>query len=454
MTSLFKPLYAALFCVVVLVACGKPTDGPKVETAELENGLEIIVIPDFRADVVTHMLWYRVGSADEPNGKSGIAHFFEHLMFRGTENIPPGEFSKTVARLGGQDNAFTSYDYTAYFQRITKDKLGKMMEMEAERMQKLIIQDEIVAIERDVILEERSSRVDGRPASLLSEQLRLRLHKGTAYEVPVIGWRAEIEKLNAVDATNFYHRYYAPDNAVLVVAGAVTLDEVLALAQTHYGDLQPSGQPRARRIAATDLTVAGFDQAEVLADPRVRQPSWQRLYRLPQYSSADKRQFAAADVLAEILGGGLTGRLYQTLVIAQKLAVNVGAYSDSSRLDNGEFMIYAVPAPQVDFAELARAIDDEITTMQTAEVGADSLRRAKRQLMSDLVFARDSQQSMANIFGSAAMIGLSPDDVLAWVDEIDAVTANDVRRAAQAFLKPRHSVTGHLTGEMETGGQP
>ncbi|MCH1486260.1 MAG: insulinase family protein, partial [Alphaproteobacteria bacterium] len=329
-----------------------------------------------------------------------------------------------------------------------------MMEMEAERMQKLIIQDEIVAIERDVILEERSSRVDGRPASLLSEQLRHRLHKGTAYEVPVIGWRAEIEKLNAVDATNFYRRYYAPDNAVLVVAGAVTLDEVLALAQTHYGDLQPSGQPRARRIAATDLTVAGFDQAEVLADARVRQPSWQRLYRLPQYSSADKRQFAAADVLAEILGGGLTGRLYQTLVVTQKLAVNVGAYSDSSRLDNGEFMIYAVPAPQVEFAELARAIDDEITTMQTAEVGADSLRRAKRQLVSDLVFARDSQQSMANIFGSAAMIGLSPDDVLAWVDEIDAVTANDVRRAAQAFLKPRHSVTGHLTGEMETGGQP
>ena len=147
MMSLPKTLYAALFCMLTLTACGKAPDGPKVETAALENGLEIIVIPDFRADVVTHMLWYRVGSADEPKGKSGIAHFFEHLMFRGTENIPPGEFSKTVARLGGQDNAFTSYDYTAYFQRIAKDKLGKMMEMEAERMQKLIIQDDIVAIE-------------------------------------------------------------------------------------------------------------------------------------------------------------------------------------------------------------------------------------------------------------------------------------------------------------------
>ena len=450
MMSAPKPLYVALFCVLALAACGKAPDGPKVETATLENGLDIIVIPDFRADVVTHMLWYRVGSADEPKGKSGIAHFFEHLMFRGTENIPPGEFSKTVARLGGQDNAFTSYDYTAYFQRIAKDKLGKMMEMEAERMQKLIIQDDIVAIERDVILEERSMRVDGRPASLLSEELRHRLHEGTSYEVPVIGWRAEIEKLNAADASAFYRRYYAPDNAVLVVAGAVTLDEVLALAQTHYGGLKPSGRPRAPRIAATDLTVANHAQAEVLADARVRQPSWQRLYRLPQYKSAAKRQFAAADVLAEILGGGLTGRLYQELVVTQKLAVNVGAYSDSSRLDNGEFMVYAVPAPQVGFAELASAIEGEINKAQTTQMDADAMRRAKRQLVSDLVFARDSQQSMANIFGSAAMIGLSPEDVLAWVDEIEAVTADDVRRAAQAFLVAAHSVTGHLTGNIET----
>jgi zinc protease len=444
MMSSAKSFYAALICVCLLAACTPAPDGPKVGTARLANGLEIIVIPDSRADVVTHMLWYRVGSADEPKGKSGIAHFFEHLMFRGTENIPPGEFSKTVARLGGQDNAFTSYDYTAYFQRIAKVKLAQMMAMEAERMQKLIIKDDIVAIERDVILEERSMRVDGRPASLLSEKMRHRLHKGTAYEVPVIGWRAEIEKLNAADATAFYRRYYAPDNAVLVVAGAVTLDEVLALAQTHYGALHASGRPRAPRQVATDLTVAQYEQAEVLADARVRQPSWQRLYRLPQYQPAHKRQFAAADVLAEILGGGLTARLYQELVVTQKLAVNIGAYSDSSRLDNGEFMIYAVPAPQVDFARLAAAIDDEIAKLQNAIPDADALRRAKRQLVSELVFARDSQESMANIFGSAAMIGLSPEDVLAWVDEIDAVRAEDVQRAAQNFLLPAHAVTGHL----------
>ena len=446
-----KRKIAALFLAFALAACEGAPDGPQIETAALDNGLEIIVIPDYRADVVTHMLWYRVGSADEPKGKSGIAHFFEHLMFRGTQNIPSGEFSKTVARLGGQDNAFTSYDYTAYFQRIAKDKLGQMMQMEAERMQKLIIQPDIVAIERDVILEERSMRVDGRPSSLLAEQMRKRLHQGTAYEVPVIGWRTEIERLNADDAQRFYRRYYAPDNAVLVVAGAVSLSEVRALAQTHYGPLRPSGTPRTPRVVAQNLRVADYMQPEILADARVRQNSWWRYYRLPQYQRADKRQFAAADVLAEILSGGLTGRFYQKLVVEKKLAVNAGAYSDSSRLDNGEFVIYATPAPKTDFADLAQAIEAEIDALKNLMVDDDELRRAKRQLVSDLVYARDSQQSMANIFGRAAMLGLRPDEVLGWVDEIENVSAGDVREAAQELLVARHSVTGHLTGIVTAG---
>ena len=443
-----KSKIAILFVVFALAACGRASDGPRIETSRLDNGLDIIVIPDFRADVVTHMLWYRVGSADEPKGKSGIAHFFEHLMFRGTENIPSGEFSKTVARLGGQDNAFTSYDYTAYFQRIAKDKLGQMMQMEAERMQKLIIQPDIVAVERDVILEERSMRVDGRPSSLLAEQMRKRLHRGTAYEVPVIGWRKEIEQLNAEDARRFYRRYYAPDNAVLVVAGAVTLNEVTTLAQRHYGPLKPSGTPRNKRVAAQDLVVDEYQRAEVMADARVRQNSWRRYYRLPQYQRADKRQFAAADVLAEILSGGLTGRLYQSLVVEKKLAVNAGAYSDSSRLDNGEFVIYATPTAETEFDVLARAIEAEIDNLKNHKASAAELRRAKRQLVSDLVYARDSQQSMANIFGRAAMLGLSPDDVLGWVDEIENVSAQEVRQAAQNLLLAERSITGHLTGNV------
>lgn len=436
--------------VLALAACDARQAGPQVETARLDNGLDIIVIPDYRADVVTHMLWYRVGSADEPKGKSGIAHFFEHLMFRGTENIASGDFSKIVGRLGGQDNAFTSYDFTAYFQRISKDKLGRMMQMEAERMQKLIIKPEIVAVERDVILEERSMRVDGRPGSLLAEKMRNRLHKGTAYEVPVIGWRKEIEQLNAEDASAFYRRYYAPDNAVLVVAGAVSLAEVKALAETHYGPLKPSGKPPAPRVAATDLTVTDYDRPEVHADMRVRQTSWQRLYRLPQYDKARAIEFAAANVLAEILSGGLTGRLYRALVVEQKLAVSAGAYADSSRLNNGEFGIYASPVRGVGFDALAVAIEAEIDKVKTRSVTAEELTRAKRQLVSDLIFARDSQQSMANIFGRAAMLNRTPEEVLAWPQRVEQVTAADVQRAAQNFLEHRHSVTGHLeTGRMQ-----
>ena len=442
-----KTIVLSVLLSLSLAACEKPSNGPQIGTARLDNGLEIIVIPDFRADVVTHMLWYRVGSADEPPGKSGIAHFFEHLMFRGTENIASGDFSKIVAQLGGQDNAFTSYDFTAYFQRIHKDKLGRMMAMEAERMQKLIIEPEIVAVERDVILEERSMRVDSRPGSLLAEQMRKRLHAGTAYAVPVIGWRDEIAALNAKDARAFYRRYYAPDNAVLVVAGAVSLDEVTALAEQYYGPLRPSGRPPEARQAAQDLTVADYARPQVRADSRVRQFAWQRLYRLPQYDSERDSEFAAASVLAEILGGGLTGRLYQALVVEQKLAVSAGAYADSARLNNGEFGVFASPVFGVDFDTLRIAIEAEIDRLQTASVTADELTRAKRQLVSDLIFARDSQQSMANIFGRAAILRRTPADVLAWPQRVQAVTAEDVQKVARAFLQQSHSITGHLTAE-------
>ncbi len=430
----------------LLLACGesRPT-GPQVKTARLNNGLEIIVIPDFRADVVTHMLWYKTGSADEPKGKSGIAHFFEHLMFRGTENIAPGEFSKTVARLGGQDNAFTSYDFTAYFQRIHRDKLGTMMQIEAERMRALIINPEIVAVERGVILEERSMRVDGNPSALLNENMRARLHSGTPYSVPVIGWRDEIAALNAADAQAFYDRYYAPDNAVLVVAGAVTLAEVVGLAETHYGDLKPAARPRDTLLAATDLRVEDADKIEVLSDARVRQAGWRRFYRLPQYNGDDKHLFAAADILGEVLGGS-TGRLYKALVVEQGLAVSAGAYSDSARLLNGEFAIYVSPRPGVDFAALGKAIEAELNRIRQEDISRDELARAKLQTVSGLIFARDSQQSMAQIFGQAATRNISPTEVLDWPRTIEAVTPADVRAAATLFLNEAHSLTGHLQG--------
>ena len=209
----------------------------------LDNGMDVVVIEDHRAPVVTHMVWYRVGSADEPHGTSGIAHFLEHLMFKGTDEIPDGAFSKIIAENGGQDNAFTSYDYTGYFQRIAVDRLDLVMKMEADRMVDVVITEDHVRTERDVILEERSTRTDNSPDGLFSEQMRAALFMNHRYGVPIIGWRREMEQLSLDDALTFYERYYAPDNAILVVAGDVTPEQVRELAEKHYGPLEPSGNP-------------------------------------------------------------------------------------------------------------------------------------------------------------------------------------------------------------------
>ena len=242
---------------------------PKVSDFRLANGMEVVVIEDHRAPVVTHMVWYRVGAADEPWGRSGIAHFFEHLMFKATGAIDDGAFSKIVAANGGSDNAFTSYDYTAYYQRIAADRLGLVMGMEADRMRNLVLTDAVIATERDVILEERSQRTDNSPQGLFAEQMSAALYLNHPYGVPVIGWRHEIEQLNLADAEVFYARYYAPDNAILVVAGDVTPAAVRALAETHYGSIQPSGpQPEARPQEPPQLAPRRLE----MRDARVRQP--------------------------------------------------------------------------------------------------------------------------------------------------------------------------------------
>ena len=417
---------------------------PKVEQARLDNGLQIIVIPDHRAPVVTHMVWYRVGSADEPAGKSGIAHFFEHLMFRGTATFPDGTFSKTVAALGGQDNAFTSYDYTAYFQRIAADKIETVMAMEADRMRNLIVNAELVAIERDVILEERAQRVDTNPGALLSEKLRAKLHAGAPYSVPVIGWRREIEQLNDADASAFYARYYAPDNAILVVAGDTSLADILPLARKYYGPIAPSNTPRDMRTIPESLQVTDAETPVTFRDARVTQPLWQRIYKLPTYTDATARQFAALDLLSEILGDRALGRLNKSLVVDEGISSATGSWSDSLRIDNGEFAIYATLELTGTMAQIETRVNAEILRLKNELVAESDLARARTQLVADTVYARDSQQSMARIFGEAAALGLSPDTVRDWPNLLADITAQEVRDAARLFLNPAHSVTGHL----------
>ena len=419
--------------------------GPDIRHGRLSNGLEIVVIPDHRAPVVTHMVWYRNGSADDPSGKSGIAHFLEHLMFKGTGKHPQGEFSNVVAALGGQENAFTSNDYTAYFQRVSKEHLGTLMAFEADRMTNLVLTDEVVNPERDVVLEERLMRTDSDPSAQLQEAVQAALFAHHPYGTPIIGWDHEIRSLGRADALAYYGRFYTPENAILVVAGDVTYPEVEALAQSTYGELQPQGAAP-QRVRPKEPPIRAH-RLVTLADPKVEQPSVQRVYIVPSYLTGRVGEASALEVLGHHLGGGSTSLLYKTLVLDTGVAVAAGAYYMGSAVDDTRFYLWAVPAPDVTLDALDAAMDAVIHDIVTNGVVADDLERAKTRLIADAVYAQDSQASLARWYGASLAIGLTVEDVARWPDDIEAVEAEAVRAAAQRWLVKPRAVTGYLLHE-------
>ncbi len=418
--------------------------GPKVDHFTLENGMKVVVIPDHRAPVVTHMVWYRNGSADDPRGKSGIAHFLEHLMFKGTHNHKQGEFSHVVAELGGQENAFTSYDYTAYFQRVAREHLRIVMDFEADRMTGLTLTDEIVAPERDVVLEERRMRSETDPAAQLDEAMNAALYTHHSYGVPVIGWGHEIETLDRQDALDYYRRFYTPENAILVVAGDVEAPEVERLAREAYGKIPARGEPPVRKRPREPEPRAL--RLLKLADAKVEQPSFERIYLVPSARTAAKGEAEALDVLAHHLGGGQTSLLYRRLVLEQKKAVMAGAYYFADALDDSRFFLYAMPAEGVSLEDLESAIDAVLAEVARDGVSAEDVARASTRLVADAVYAQDNQASLARWFGAALANGESVEDVLSWSDRIEAVTVADVAKAMK-WLDRRRSVTGYLLKE-------
>jgi zinc protease len=440
--------FLAVFIVLVSATLTVVGSARAVEVAHfsLANGLEVVVVPDRRTPVVTHMVWYKVGSADEEPGKSGLAHFLEHLMFKGTAKNPSGRFSQVVATLGGQENAFTTSDYTGYFQRIAREHLETVMTFEADRMSGLVLTDANVLPERDVVLEEYNMRVANSPEARLGEQISAALYLNHPYGRPVIGWRPEIEKLDRADALDFYKRHYAPNNAVLVVTGDVSPEEVKALAEKTYGKVArvDAVKPRARPQEPTPVAM----RQVTLADPRVAQPNLQRNYLVPSYARQQNGEAEALDVLARILGHGSTGRLYRALVVDQKLASSAGAWYQGSALDLTRFGVYATPLPGVGFAELEVALDRVIVDLVKDGVTADELDRAKTRLIADAVYAQDNQSTLARWYGAALTTGSTVADVLAWPDRIRAVDAERVRAVARAYLDRVRSVTGYLVKEL------
>jgi zinc protease len=419
------------------------------KTFTLGNGMDVVVLPDHRAPVVTHMVWYKVGAVDEAEGKSGIAHLFEHVMFKETDDIPDGEFDSMVSRVGGRLNAFTSWDYTAYYERVAKQHLGKMMELEAERMTDLIIDEDPAGsfiTERDVVKEERRQRVENNPGVILREKVLAEFWAGHPYEITVIGRMDEVAALTPQDGIDFYKKYYSPENAILVVAGDVTEDEVRTLAEEHYGVIEPSGLVDGSRKWA-DVPPLAETQLITHSDPKVRQPVWYRYY--DGTSLKRDRDFALAlDVGLEVLGGGSTSLLYQALVEDQKIAINVGTFAWTGLHDNGPAAIYATPSPGVSIEDLEVAVMAELAKALEAGFDEADVTRVKNSAAASAIYGRDSQEGMANTFGGWLAIGGSIEDLMNYPDDVRAVTTEQALAAARkTFADGNHHIEAHLLPE-------
>lgn len=443
-------MLATLCRAFLLALCvALPARADQVSSFTLDNGLQLVVIEDHRAPVVTHMVWYKIGRADEVAGHSGIAHFFEHLMFKGTATVPAGQFSAVVAAQGGNDNAFTTQDYTAFFQRVAADRLDLMMTMEADRMVNLNMSPADVDTERQVILQERGQRTDGDPGALLQEQMAAAQYLNQPYGIPVIGWRHEIEGLTRDEAIAFYKANYAPNNAIVIVAGDVDPKAVLAMAKKHYGPLPPSDkiQPRLRPSEPPQLA----ERRLVMADERVSQPYVVRTYLAPQRKPGDQKTAAALDVLAELLGGsGTTSVLNRALQFDSHIAVYASANYDGVAVDPQTFSLVVVPADGVSLADAEAAMDKVLDKFMQDGVDATELARIKTQIRAAQIYAKDDSGGLARDYGAALAVGLSVKDVQDWPDILQSVTAEDVMAAAKLVLNRNQAVTGWLTTKEAT----
>ena len=441
-----RPKLPALACLVALAvaaAAGRPAEAAvfNPETFTLDNGMQVVVVTNRRAPVVTHHVWYKIGSADSPAGKSGLPHFLEHLMFKGTESLEPGEFSRIIARNGGNENAFTGPDYTGYFQTIAKDRLELVMQMEADRMANLALEEEEVLRERSVVLEERSQRIENDPGARLSEELNATQFYHHPYRIPVIGWRHEMASYTREDALDFYRKWYAPNNAVLIVAGDIDAEELRPLAERYYGAVPARDVPDRVRVQEPPQEAS---RQIVLSDPRVQQPSWIRSYLAPSFTAGETAHAYPLEVLAEIFGGTSTSRLYRSLVIEQKLATSAGAYYRGSSLDLATFRIYASPRPGVSLDQLEEAVEAELQRLRDEPIMDKEVERATQRLVAEATYAQDSLSTAVRSFGVALATGRTVEDVEAWPERIAAVNAAQVNAAAAHVFRPEHSVTGRL----------
>ncbi len=422
---------------VATAGAAKPVFG--AETFRLANGLTGVVIPMRRAPVVAHMVWYRVGGADEPAGLSGMAHFLEHLMFKGTPNIGPGQFSRRVAREGGRDNAFTGHDFTAYFQQVAADRLELVMGMEADRMANILLDPKDIEPERQVILEERLQIIENNPRARFRERLAASFYLNHPYGRPIIGWEHEIRAIPREALRDFHRRYYGPGNAILVVQGDVTSERVARLAERTYGAVPASARVERRRPQEPPHD---GDRRLTLRDARVREASLARLYPAP-HAHASIETADALEVLSHLLGSGPASLMWKALV-DPGLAATVSAAYGGDSVDPSEFGLFVSPRPGVAPEKLEAALDELISRVLQDGVAEAEVARAVRELIAQAAFARDSLMGGARTIGAALAVDLPLDHVEYWPSRISSVTAERVTEAARTVLRRDASLTGWL----------
>jgi zinc protease len=432
--------------LLIAIAAGSLAQAQQFGTESfiLANGLKIVVLPNHRVPAVTQMVWYKIGAADDPRGKSGTAHFLEHLMFKGTRAHPPGEFSALISQGGGRNNAFTTEDYTVFHETVARDRLDLVMQLEADRMTGLTLDDSVVLPEREVVLEERRTRFDNDPVALLREQLNANLFLNASYRVPAIGWESEIRRLGTADALAFYRDWYSPNNAILIVAGDTDGAEVRRLAESNFGPI--AARPLPARLRLDEPEHRAAIRLEMKSE-RVAQASWRRLYVAPSYRAGATQHAYALQVLAEILGGGSDSRLYQTLVVRDGVALSASADYSPGAIGLSSFGVYATPKTGVTVTQLEAAVDAQLHRLAEEGVDPDEMRRAQHRLEAAVIYSHDSLSGPADIVGAALAIGQTLDDVAAWPARIAAVTPAEIAAAARAVLTLRNSATGILLPE-------
>lgn len=451
MGRIFKLLSALL--LVPALAVGADDAPDKVHEYRLDNGMKVLVRTDRRAPVVVSQVWYRVGSVDEHRGVTGVSHALEHMMFKGTENYGPGEMSNIIARHGGSENAFTSHDYTAYYQQIAAEHLGLMLKLEADRMTNLTLPVEEFRREIRVVQEERRQRVEDQPRSLTWERLRAAAFPSSPQRSPIIGWRADLESMTISELEAWYRNWYAPNNAALVVVGDVEPERVRALAEKHFGDIEAVDLPR--RPAPSEIEPRGETRLKIHAPAKL--PYLAMAWRVPALGSLDRPDDVyALDVLAGVLDGGRSARIERNIVRGQQVASGAGAsYSPLGRMNDTLFSVGGTPASDREIGELETALREEIERLKNGPIKEEELERVKTNVRANDVFQRDSMFYQAMRMGVLEMVGVEQDAWDAYQRGIQRVTAADVHRVAREYLTDQRLTVAELVPEGVNGaGRP